>query len=137
MEITELINFIEFKNWLDYAVAIYIGSFIIQLFYYLFIFSRLAFFRSEKVSEEELPISVIICAKNERDNLLEFLPFYINQEYNNFEVIVVNDNSVDDSADVLKAFQLQYKALKVVNVPDTDRFYGSKKFALTRSINSI
>ena len=136
MEITELINFIEFKNWLDYAVAIYIGSFIIQLFYYLFIFSRLAFFRSEKVSEEELPISVIICAKNERDNLLEFLPFYINQEYNNFEVIVVNDNSVDDSADVLKAFQLQYKALKVVNVPDTDRFYGSKKFALTLGIKA-
>lgn len=136
MEITELINFIEFKSWLDYAVAIYIGSFIIQLFYYLFIFSRLAFFSSEKVSKDELPVSVIICAKNERDNLLEFLPFYINQEYDKFEVIVVNDNSVDDSADVLKAFQLQYKALKVVNVPDTDRFYGSKKFALTLGIKA-
>jgi len=136
MGITELINFIEFKSRLDYAVAIYVGSFIIQLFYYLFIFSRLAFFKVEKVSKDELPVSVIICAKNERDNLLEFLPFYINQEYDNFEVIVVNDNSVDDSADVLKVFQLQYKALKVVNVPDKDWFYGSKKFALTLGIKA-
>ena len=136
MEITELINFIEFKSWLDYTVAIYLGSFIIQLFYYLFVFSRLAFFKAEKASQESLPVSVIICAKNERDNLLEFLPFYINQEYDKFEVIVVNDNSVDDSADVLRAFQLQYKTLKVVNVPDTDRFYGSKKFALTLGIKA-
>ena len=133
MEITELINF---KSWRDYTVAIYLGSFIIQLFYYLFVFSRLAFFKAEKVSQESLPVSVIICAKNERDNLLEFLPFYINQEHDKFEVIVVNDNSVDDSADVLRAFQLQYKTLKVVNVPDTDRFYGSKKFALTLGIKA-
>ncbi|MEJ6735944.1 MAG: glycosyltransferase [Flavobacteriales bacterium] len=136
MEITELINFIEFKSWRDYTVAIYLGSFIIQLFYYLFVFSRLAFFKTEKASQESLPVSVIICAKNERDNLLEFLPFYINQEYDEFEVIVVNDNSVDDSTDVLRAFQLQNKTLKVVNVPDTDRFYGSKKFALTLGIKA-
>lgn len=136
MEITELINFIEFKSWLDYAVAIYIGSFIIQLFYYLFIFSRLAFFKPEKGNKEEVPVSVIICAKNERDNLLEFLPLYLDQQYNNFEVIVVNDNSVDDSGDVLRAFQLQFPNLKIVNVPDTDRFYGSKKFALTLGIKA-
>ena len=136
MEITELINFVEFKTWLDYAVAIYLISFIVQLFYYLFIFSRLAFFKSEEVMETELPVSVIICAKNERDNLLEFLPSYLNQHYKKFEVIVVNDNSVDDSADVLRAFQLQFEHLKVVNVPDTDHFYGSKKFALTLGIKA-
>ncbi|MDG1476247.1 MAG: glycosyltransferase [Vicingaceae bacterium] len=136
MEITELINFIEFKSWLDYAVAIYLGSFAIQLFYYLFIFSRLAFFKAQKINNDELPVSVIICAKNERENLLEYLPLYLNQQYKNFEVIVVNDNSVDDSGDVLRAFQLQFPHLKIVNVPDTDRFYGSKKFALTLGIKA-
>lgn len=136
MEITELINFIEFKSWIDYAVAIYIGCFVVQLYYYLVIFSRLAFFKSTKVHAEELPISVIICAKNERDNLLEFLPLYLNQQYSKFEVIVVNDNSVDDTADVLRAFKLQFKGLKIVNVPDTDMFYGSKKFALTLGIKA-
>jgi glycosyltransferase involved in cell wall biosynthesis len=136
MDVAELINFIEFNSWLDYLVAIYLGGAIVQLFYYLFIFIRLAFYKAPEFKGEYNPVSVIICAKNERDNLLEFLPLYLNQEYSKFEVIVVNDNSVDDTADVLKAFALQFDYLKIVNVPDTDRFYGSKKLALTLGIKA-
>jgi glycosyltransferase involved in cell wall biosynthesis len=136
MDITQLIKFLEFNNWIDYLVAVYLGSFVVQLFYYLFIFSRLAFFKSKENNVETIPVSVIICAKNERDNLLEFLPNYLSQDYPIFEIIVVNDSSVDDTDDVLRAFALQYKTLKIVNVPDTDRFYGSKKFALTLGIKA-
>ncbi|MDB4534682.1 glycosyltransferase [Vicingaceae bacterium] len=136
MDINQLIKFLEFNTWLDYLIAIYLGSFVVQLFYYGFFFSRLAFFKAREVDAEPIPVSVIICAKNERDNLLEFLPDYLTQDYPKFEVIVVNDNSVDDTNDVLRAFALQYKALKIVNVPDTDRFYGSKKFALTLGIKA-
>jgi glycosyltransferase involved in cell wall biosynthesis len=121
---------------LDYLVLIYAVSFFIQLFYYLVIFSRLAFFKPKENKGETIPVSVIICAKNERDNLLEFLPAYLNQAYDRFEVIVVNDNSVDDTNDVLRAFKLQHQILKIVNVPDTDRFYGSKKLALTLGIKA-
>ncbi len=136
MDIAQLIKFLEFNTWLDYLIVVYLGSFMVQLFYYLGIFSRLAFFKSQDNNEEIIPVSVIICAKNERDNLLEFLPSYLNQDYPEFEVIVVNDSSVDDTDDVLRAFALQYKILKIVNVPDTDRFYGSKKFALTLGIKA-
>ena len=136
MDTTELIKFIAFNNWLDYTIAIYLGSFIVQLFFYIFIFSRLAFFKPKALQEAIEPISVVICAKNERDNLLDFLPLYLNQQYLKFEIIVVNDNSVDDTSDVLRAFSLQYNDLKIVNVPDTDRFYGSKKFALTLGIKA-
>ena len=136
MDVAELIKFTEFKGWLDYLIAIYLGGFIIQLFYYLFIFVRLAFYKMPQFRGKYSPVSVIICAKNERDNLLEYLPLYLNQDYSQFEVIVVNDNSLDDTEDVLKAFALQFKQLKIVNVPDTDRFYGSKKFALTLGIKA-
>ncbi len=136
MDVTQIIKFLEFNTWLDYLVVVYLGSFVVQLFYYLFFFSRLAFFKSKEVEGELIPISVIICAKNERDNLLEFLPDYLSQDYPKFEIIVVDDNSVDDTDDVLRAFALQYKTLKIVNVPDTDRFYGSKKFALTLGIKA-
>tara|TARA_B100000809_G_scaffold177125_1_gene174588 strand:+ start:953 stop:2095 length:1143 start_codon:yes stop_codon:yes gene_type:complete len=136
MDITQLINFLEFNNWIDYLVVVYLGSFVVQLFYYLFIFSRLAFFKPKDNNLETIPVSVIICAKNERDNLLAFLPDYLGQNYPIFEIIVVNDSSVDDTDDVLRAFALQYKTLKIVNVPDTDRFYGSKKFALTLGIKA-
>ena len=136
MDVKELLKFIEFNSWLDYVIAIYLGAFVVQLFYYLFIFSRLAFFKQKEENVNSDPVSVIICAKNERDNLLEFLPLYLNQDYPTFEVIVVNDNSIDDTEDVLKAYLLQFKHLKIVNVPDTDRFYGSKKFALTLGIKA-
>ncbi|MCB0401043.1 MAG: glycosyltransferase [Flavobacteriales bacterium] len=132
----ELIRFTEFNYLLDYVIALYLICFLIQLFYYLFYFARLAFHKpAEKITASE-PVSVIICARNERDNLLEFLPLYLNQKYPVFEVIVVNDHSVDDTEDVLKAFALQHKGLKVVNVPDNDRFFGSKKFALTLGIKA-
>jgi glycosyltransferase involved in cell wall biosynthesis len=136
MDINQLINFLELNTLMDYLVVIYLGSFLVQLFYYFFIFSKLAFYKSTESSKEAIPVSLIICAKNERDNLLKFLPDYLNQAYAKFEIIVVNDNSVDDTHDVLCAFALQYKNLKIVTVPDTDRFYGSKKFALTLGIKA-
>jgi glycosyltransferase involved in cell wall biosynthesis len=136
MDVFELIKFLEYNSWIDYLTVVYLGSFIVQLFYYLFFFSRLAFFKTKEIKSNFSPVSVIICAKNERNNLLEFLPMYLQQNYPTFEVIVVNDNSFDDTDDVLKAFALQYKTLKIVNVPDTDRFYGSKKFALTLGIKA-
>lgn len=136
MQWQEFIRFLEFNYLIDYLVALFLLCFLIQLFYYLFYFSRLAFYKPKEFNENLEPVSIIICAKNERENLLEYLPLYLNQNYPEFEVIVVNDNSIDDTEDVLKAFALQFKHLKIVNVPDNDRFFGSKKFALTLGIKA-
>lgn len=129
--------FVEFSDWLDFVVLAYLVLFLIQMVYYLGIFSRFAFAKNnESVTGSEEPVSVVICARNERENLLNFLPEFLSQDYPTFEVIVVNDNSVDDTEDVLKAYSLQYPTLKIVNLPDSDRFYGSKKFALTLGIKA-
>lgn len=129
--------FLEFNNWTDYVVLLFLIVFVVQLIYYLGIFSRFAFYkRKENQVHSFEPVSVVICAKNERDNLLNFLPEFLAQDYPTFEVIVVNDHSIDDTVDVLKAYSLQFPNLKVVTVPDNDRFYGSKKFALTLGIKA-
>jgi len=129
--------FMEFNNWIDYVVLLFLVVFVVQLIYYLGVFSSFAFYKKNEAQPEQLePVSVVICAKNERDNLLNFLPEFLAQDYPVFEVIVVNDQSVDDTVDVLKAYSFQYPNLKVVTVPDNDRFYGSKKFALTLGIKA-
>jgi cellulose synthase/poly-beta-1,6-N-acetylglucosamine synthase-like glycosyltransferase len=129
--------FVEFNQWSDFVVVAFLLALIAQLVYYLGIFSRFAFTKvTEDLNENFEPVSVIICAKNERENLLHFLPEFLAQDYPIFEVIVVNDNSVDDTSDVLKAYSLQYPNLKIVTIPDNDRFYGSKKFALTLGIKA-
>lgn len=129
--------FVEFNDWSDFVVIAFLLALVVQLVYYLAVFSRFSFAKITLNSTENFePVSVIICAKNERENLLHFLPEFLSQDYPKFEVIVVNDNSVDDTEDVLKAYSMQYSNLKIVNVPDTDRFYGSKKFALTLGIKA-
>ena len=74
-----------------------------QLFYYLFFFSRVAFFNKKpKDKSQQHPVSVIICARDEDENLARNLPGVLVQQYNSSsEVVVVNDNSTDDSKYIL------------------------------------
>lgn len=82
-------------------------------------------------------VSVIICARNEAKNLTQNLSFVLNQNYPNFEVIVVNDCSFDGSEDLLKEFLSQYPTkLKVVTIEEHPRHKTSKKFAATLGIKA-
>lgn len=132
----DIFSFLPPHSIWDWLVITFILAFLIQVFYYIYFFAKIAFYKQPLLKNHSTPVSVIVCAKNERENLLEFLPIILSQDYPDFEVIVVNDNSVDDTQDVLKAFSLQHNNLKVVTVPDNDRFYGNKKFALTLGIKA-
>lgn len=83
-----------------------------------------------------LPISVIISARNESQNLTQYLPAILEQDYPQFEVVVVNDCSVDDSHQVLLNFGKNYPHLKLVTVTEHPRFKTGKKFALTMGIKA-
>ncbi|MGB4776120.1 MAG: glycosyltransferase [Daejeonella sp.] len=82
------------------------------------------------------PVSVIVCARNEENNLIKNLPAILNQEYPDFEVVVVNDCSMDDSEHLLRELESQYKNLKVVNIYEHERFKHGKKFAVTLGIKA-
>jgi len=106
----------------------------IQLSYYLGAFSRLAF-RKEAASPQSFPpASIIICAKNEADNLARFLPSIFEQDYPSYEVVVVNDCSYDYTADCLKEFALQHKNLKIVTIQEDENYAHGKKIALMLGI---
>lgn len=112
-------------------------TFLIQLYYYLFYYSRILFNpHKEKTDKEKEPVSVIICARNEQQNLEKYLPSILNQDYPDFEVIVVNDCSEDETEFVLERFQKQYKNLRVSTIRQDDKFYHSKKLALTIGIKA-
>jgi glycosyltransferase involved in cell wall biosynthesis len=110
---------------------------IIQLYYILFVHLRLRTFKVEKdVSELRKPVSVIICARNEAENLKKNIPLILEQDYPNYEVVLVNDRSWDDSELILKELSLKYKHLKIVTITEQEHFRYGKKFAVTLGIKA-
>jgi cellulose synthase/poly-beta-1,6-N-acetylglucosamine synthase-like glycosyltransferase len=108
----------------------------VQLFYYLFFFSRVATYKpKEKVHSQQHPVSVIICARDEDENLARNLPGILVQEYSStHEVIVVNDNSLDDSKYLLAELQKTFKKLQVVELEQEAKGIAGKKFPLSMGI---
>lgn len=87
-------------------------------------------FPNQEKTGETRPVSVIIAAKNEAKNLEENLQYFLNQDYPNYEVVVVNDGSWDETPDILEQLQQYYPHLKVSEVPENERYQRGKKFAL-------
>ncbi|MEO6707421.1 MAG: glycosyltransferase [Ginsengibacter sp.] len=110
----------------------------IQLFYYFFFFLRLAFYKakSRKISQTH-PVSVIICSRDEAANLVKNLPGALVQKYSTtHEVIVVNDNSFDESKYILEEFQRTFKQLQLIELKQEARFIPGKKFPLSVGIKT-
>ena len=107
---------------------------LINLCYYLGFF-RVAFATSEsKKAEKTLPVSVIICAKNEAENLQNFLPKVLEQDHPDFEVVVINDASIDHTLEVIEQFAALNDRVQFVNVQNNEAFWANKKYALTLGI---
>ena len=125
-------------HWQLLIFIIFCSITIIQLFYYLFFFSRL-FFYKEKVKETSRThaVSVIICARDEAENLAQNLPGALVQEYKTtHEVIVVNDNSYDDSKYLLEELKKTFRQLQVVELTQEAKMIPGKKFPLSIGIKS-
>lgn len=111
------------------------AAFCIQMAYYLFVFLKLARYKGAPVtSPKVVPISVIICARNEAENLQKFLPIVLDQDHPNYEVVVVNDHSVDETEDLLNGWKQAYDHLKFVNLTNDNTKMEGKKFAVSMGI---
>jgi glycosyltransferase involved in cell wall biosynthesis len=118
-----------FNLFLKTVFYIFASATAIQLFYYLFFYLVINFNKSSGAKSQSLPVSVIICARNEAENLGNFLPSVLKQDYPDYEVIVVNDCSEDNSYDVLGKLLIQFPHLRISNINKDPKFTHNKKFA--------
>jgi cellulose synthase/poly-beta-1,6-N-acetylglucosamine synthase-like glycosyltransferase len=82
------------------------------------------------------PLSVVICARNEGENLARFLPEVLEQDYPSYEVVVVNDCSEDNTDDVLGIMMKRYKHLRVSMIQKDPGFNHTKKLAMLIGIKA-
>jgi poly-beta-1,6-N-acetyl-D-glucosamine synthase len=128
-------------------ISIFTLSAVVQLLYWCFVFSRLAFYKTPSITHalspvtspaspiKYPPVSIIICARNEAKNLSQNLVSILQQKYAaSFEVIVVNDASTDETAALLNVFSTQYSHLKIVHI--SEKKLKGKKGALAEGIKA-
>lgn len=112
---------------------------LIQHYYIFFVYGKLSLHKvvSTQETRHQPPLSIIICAHNEEENLKAFLPGILEQDYPLFEVILVDDCSDDDTKWILKEFSSNYpERLKIVEIKEHIRLKHTKKFAVTMGIKA-
>jgi glycosyltransferase involved in cell wall biosynthesis len=82
----------------------------------------------------QLPVSIVVCARNEAENLKRLIPLLLKQNHNTFEVILVDDRSEDETSGICGAFSNErFRYIRIEAVPEN---FNSKKYALTRGIEA-
>ena len=140
--ITMIFYGFEFSVFELVLLGVLLVAFGYQLYFYLHYIqavmrlkSRISKNRVSFISAQPA-VSVIICAKDEVENLRKYLLFVLDQEYPDFEVIVVNDGSTDETEQLLTDLKKTYSNLRTTFVPVGVTNLSTKKLALTLGIKA-
>ena len=123
-------------------LVIFLSALAVQVYMYIYYYTGIIRHKKRvdkqtmQTNVDQLPVSVIICAKNESENLAAFLPLILEQNYPNYEVIVVNDGSTDETELLLNEFQTRYPQLYYTFMPEGTKIISRKKLALSLGIKA-
>ena len=128
-------------RFLPLAVFLLFGFvFLLQMGFYWLLFSRLGRFKGHpgtpSVPLKKQPVTVVICAHNACHQLKENLHLILEQDYPDFEVLVVNHSSDDDTQYLLNNMEEKYPHLTTITIHEDLNFFSGKKFPLSIGIKS-
>jgi len=127
-------------NSLSFIILIVFGiSLVIQLIYHWGFFSKVAFYKRNarpKLDEELEPVSIVLCARDAYEYLVDLIPALLKQDYPEFEIVVVNDCSDDETEEYLKDLERNESRVKPVQLKQHLNFFNGKKFPLSMGIKS-
>jgi glycosyltransferase involved in cell wall biosynthesis len=116
--------------------------FILQLLYYWVMLAK-PYYYMRAVSQSKInfqdaqpAVSIIVCVKNQYYDLHQFLPAILEQDYPEFEVIIVNDGTTDQNEDALTLLKAQYSNLHSTYIPDDTKNISRKKLGLTLGVKA-
>lgn len=101
------------------------------IFYLLFL---VALSRSSRGANYSQSVSVVVCAHNEEKNLHELIPLLLDQDHPDYEVIIVEDRSTDNSFDLLREQMKKDNRLRMVRIEYLPSHVNAKKHGLSLAI---
>lgn len=122
-----------------YVLIIFVVALLVQLCAHWIRFSRLAFSKRHphaKLDSDLEPVSVVVCARDAYERLTELIPALLSQDYPDFEVVVVNDCSDDETGTYLEDLERKESRIKPVQLRQHLNFFNGKKFPLSMGIKS-
>jgi glycosyltransferase involved in cell wall biosynthesis len=106
----------------------------VQLIFILFVFTKLVGHKDFETGATLPPVTVIVAASNELQNLKELLPILDSQDYPNFEILVADDRSSDGTYDYLLTNEGHIKRLQFLRILELPQHFTAKKYAVTMAI---
>lgn len=129
----------DFKS-LSFIILLCFGiSLIIQLIYHWGVFSKLAFFKKKnnaKPDDKLEPVSIVVCTRDAYEYLQDLVPVLLTQDYPDYEIVIVNDCSEDETEEWLKDIERHEPKIKPVQLRQHLNFFNGKKFPLSMGIKS-
>jgi poly-beta-1,6-N-acetyl-D-glucosamine synthase len=112
--------------------GVFLAAFLVQMFYSFNFYLRFLRYKGPKAAQiPGEPVSVVICARDESCNLEKNLPLVLTQNYPDFEVIVVNDCSADNTEVILGGLKNKFPNLKTTTIEKDELSRHGKKLALS------
>lgn len=117
-------------------LPVFLVLMLVQLVYYWVFFRRLAFYSPPASSQQKPPVSVIVLVHNQYNDLQKNLPELLQQDYPDFEVVVVDDNSDDGSKELLERYAEKFANLRILQLTQSLNWFKGRKFPLSLGIKS-
>lgn len=115
---------------------VFIGIVVVQLFYYLGVFSSFSFSKENENNPKRIPISVIVYARNQAEDVKRLLPNLVNQNYHDYELVLVDNASTDETLDIFKEYAQMFSNIRLCRVENNEAFWNNKKYAQTLAIKA-
>ena len=142
-----IVGFVEQFVCMDYQSIIYtlliVASICILMLYYLrwrdyLLPCSIVLSKQKKGSDSnDCPkLSVVIPASNQVELLAEHLPLILEQDYPDFEVVVVDEASDDGTKELIQQLQLRHKCLRYTFVPSSSTEICRRKLAVTLGVRA-
>ncbi|WP_010177284.1 glycosyltransferase [Aquimarina agarilytica] len=106
---------------------------VVNIVYYL-VFSKFVFSKHQQGASLVNEVSVLVCVKNQEELLENFLTQIKKQSHPNYELVLINNASYDNTLELLEAYAKDNSHVTIVDVKNNEAFWGSKKYALTLGI---